>query len=305
MQATSDERETPLAHGADHGSRGPARPRPPRPADDRRRALRRRRADSQRARGAHCADGERDELPPARARALGHRRACRPARGWTRAALARGRTLALGGLGQLRVVRRRGRRDRRRLPPAVPRGAPPLVARRGCGERGVARGHGHEPLVALADGVRARGLHVRAESPDGELRGRSEQRRASGRGAAYRLPLRNRPGGGEDRGLVARWLGVALVVGDSAHEATALHGDVVLARLVVLVGDVALALAHVSLLIGELELVLAPPRGDLAKEAHAETVPNLRANGLLADAMRQTAFRSVGTAVSTGPAPRF
>src|SRR5207342_2451391 len=47
---------------------------------------------------------------------------------------------------------------------------------------------------------------------------------------------------------------------------------VVLPRLVVLLGDVALALGHARLFLGDLEVVLAPPGFDLVDQAHRRTL---------------------------------
>ena len=61
------------------------------------------------------------------------------------------------------------------------------------------------------------------------------------------------------RDCLPRRLGVAFVIGPAAEKAAALDGGVVLAGLVVFLSDVALGRRHTRFLVGDLEVVLAPP----------------------------------------------
>jgi len=82
---------------------------------------------------------------------------------------------------------------------------------------------------------------------------------------------------GDPERLAERGLGVALVVSVAAGQQAASRGHVVLARLVVLLGNIALGLGHAGLLLRALERILVPPRAKPVKERHPQYV-NRRAD---------------------------
>src|SRR5262245_7503835 len=102
---------------------------------------------------------------------------------------------------------------------------------------------------------------------------RATSKRPLGLSALRRLTDRRMP-------LGPGWLFVAVVVGGAASEQAAACDNVLFPPLEVLIGDVALFRGHARLLLGALDLVLAPPAADCVDDSHRlPTLPHLRVAG--------------------------